>query len=57
MPGEISGTWLAHQKFGKLPWARLFEPSIALAEEGITLNEYVAGHVAKQYENLNDVFK
>ncbi|XP_067942701.1 scoloptoxin SSD14-like isoform X2 [Watersipora subatra] len=57
VPGEISGTWLAHQKFGKLPWARLFEPSIALAEEGITLNEYVAGHVAKQYENLNDVFK
>ncbi|HMP16576.1 MAG TPA: gamma-glutamyltransferase family protein, partial [Gemmatales bacterium] len=35
VPGTVAGMYLAHQKFGKLPWKQLLEPAIQLAESGI----------------------
>ncbi|MGE0158867.1 MAG: gamma-glutamyltransferase [Gemmatimonadales bacterium] len=32
VPGSVRGLWDAHVRFGSLPWKRLVEPAIALAE-------------------------
>ena len=38
VPGFMAGVQAAHARFGKLPFARLFEPAIALAEKGETVS-------------------
>ena len=45
MPGEIKGYWEAHKLYGKLPWKRLFEPTIKLCEEGVIISKYVANDI------------
>jgi gamma-glutamyltranspeptidase/glutathione hydrolase len=37
-PGVLRALELAHQKHGRLPWARLFEPAIKLAEQGFAIS-------------------
>jgi len=37
-PGVIAALWKAHQKFGKLEWASLFEPAIRLAQQGFAVS-------------------
>lgn len=38
VPGNVALAWKAHERYGKLPWARLFEPAIALARDGFVMN-------------------
>ena len=42
VPGTVYGLFMAHQKFGNLPWKKLIEPSILLAEEGFHITETLA---------------
>ena len=39
VPGSVAGIFEVHKKFGKLPLATLFQPSIDLAEKGIIVTE------------------
>jgi gamma-glutamyltranspeptidase/glutathione hydrolase len=38
VPGTVAGLYLAHQKYGSLPWAELVQPAIDLAENGFPLS-------------------
>jgi gamma-glutamyltranspeptidase/glutathione hydrolase len=38
VPGAVAMLALAHRQHGKLPWAKLFEPAIALAEQGFAVS-------------------
>ena len=42
VPGLVSGLALAHRSYGRLPWADLVQPAIALAERGLSLDWYGA---------------
>jgi gamma-glutamyltranspeptidase/glutathione hydrolase len=42
VPGDIAVLELVHQRYGRLPWAKLFEPAIALAEKGFPVGRKLA---------------
>ncbi|MCC6897568.1 MAG: gamma-glutamyltransferase [Polyangiaceae bacterium] len=46
VPGTVRGLALAHQKFGKLPWAKLVEPAKRLAERGHRIRSREAQTIA-----------
>jgi gamma-glutamyltranspeptidase / glutathione hydrolase len=39
VPGNVALAAKAHGAHGKLPWAKLFEPAIALARDGFVMNQ------------------
>lgn len=42
VPGNIRMFAMAHQRHGKLPWAKLFEPAIRLARDGFEISPRMA---------------
>ena len=38
VPGALRMLEMAHQQHGRLPWAQLFQPAIALAEQGFNIS-------------------
>src|SRR5438270_7231268 len=43
VPGNLRMMALAHQKYGKLPWAALFQPAIKLARDGFKITPRLYG--------------
>lgn len=43
VPGELRGYQVLYEQYGRLPWAKLFEPTVKLARDGIPLPAYL-GH-------------
>ncbi|MGY4024472.1 gamma-glutamyltransferase [Aeromonas rivuli] len=48
VPGTVRALALAHQQYGKLPWASLFEPAITLAEQGFAISPRLGTLLAKE---------
>ncbi|UXP30601.1 gamma-glutamyltransferase [Reichenbachiella agarivorans] len=49
VPGSVAGLYMAHQKYGKLPWASLVQPAIDLAEKGYPLSWNLHNHAVEMY--------
>ncbi len=47
VPGTPRLLEAAHRKWGKLPWAKLFDPAIDIAENGFNISPRLAGLLAK----------
>ncbi len=52
VPGNVAMVAMAHGKHGKLPWAKLFEPAIALARGGYEITPRMARSIASSAPRL-----
>ncbi|XP_013793202.1 gamma-glutamyltranspeptidase 1-like, partial [Limulus polyphemus] len=41
VPGELKAYWLAHQKYGRLNWSDLVEPSVKISRDGFTVGKHL----------------
>ncbi|MDU8913489.1 gamma-glutamyltransferase family protein [Aestuariicoccus sp. MJ-SS9] len=54
VPGAVSGWVAMSERFGKLPFATLFEPAIRYAEDGFPVSPVIAALWARGAEALSD---
>ncbi|THD67871.1 gamma-glutamyltransferase [Robertkochia marina] len=52
VPGSLRGIYMAHKKFGKLPFEQLLDQAIALAENGVIVSE----NQAKSLNRYTEIF-
>jgi gamma-glutamyltranspeptidase/glutathione hydrolase len=55
VPGNIALAAQAHARFGRLPWATLFEPAIELARDGFAINLRLASYLQDAPERAGAV--
>jgi len=53
VPGTVYGLYLAHQKFGKLPWKELIKPAIKLAIDGFDITPTLANSINTYKDKLS----
>ena len=51
-PGFVSGLFEVHQRWGKLPWGKLIQPSIELASQGFKIYPSLAAHIIEKKDCL-----
>jgi gamma-glutamyltranspeptidase/glutathione hydrolase len=53
VPGNVAVAAKAHAAHGSLPWAKLFEPAIALAREGFRINPRLVGSLTQTLDRAS----
>ena len=54
VPGALRVLEMAHKEHGKLPWAKLFEPAIKLAEQGFAVSHRFRTLLASEHHLKNN---
>lgn len=54
VPGTVAGMWLAHQKYGSLPWKTLVQPAIDLAEQGFTVHPKLGTNINRYIKRMEN---
>lgn len=54
VPGTVAGMWLAHQKYGSMPWRDLVQPAVELAEQGFIVHPKLGGYIERHIQRLAD---
>ena len=52
VPGSVAGMFEAHRKYGKLPWADVVAPAVALARDGHVLDAIRSRNITAEAERL-----
>lgn len=52
VPGTVAGLYLAHERCGRLPWRRLVQPAVELAERGFRVSPSLARGIAEEFERM-----
>lgn len=52
VPGTVAGMHLAWEEYGSLPWERLVEPAIRLAEDGFVVSDGLARSLDRAMERI-----
>jgi gamma-glutamyltranspeptidase/glutathione hydrolase len=52
VPGTVAGMWLAHEKYGSLPWKELVQPAFNLAEQGFKVHPKLAQSIKRYIARL-----
>ena len=47
VPGAVDAWWTMHQRFGKLPWATLFQTAIGYAEAGAPVPDLISYYIRR----------
>ena len=50
VPGCVDAWWQLHQRYGQLPWKKLFEPAIGYATEGAPVAQTVAYYINASFK-------
>uniref|UniRef100_A0A034WZA3 Venom gamma-glutamyl transpeptidase n=1 Tax=Aphidius ervi TaxID=37627 RepID=A0A034WZA3_APHER len=54
VPGEIAGYAKAHEKFGKIPWSDLFQPTIDLCKKGFKITKTLHDALEKSQSDIEN---
>ncbi|OUR63246.1 gamma-glutamyltransferase [Colwellia sp. 39_35_sub15_T18] len=54
VPGTVAGMWLAHQKYGSLPWKTLVQPAIDLAEQGFIVHPKLGSNINRYIKRMEN---
>jgi len=53
VPGCVAGWQALHKKFGRLPWAELFQPAIYYANHGFPVTEFISAYWKGEQRKLS----